>query len=91
MKANVWLCIFLTVCCAGGGSKANAGAASLQSERVQASSAEVLQLAEEVGRWLADNAIRGPQGISWPDDTLKPENVGYDLGSGVAGKAAPAA
>jgi hypothetical protein len=47
----------------------------------------VLQLAEGVGRWLADNAIRGPQGFSWPNDTLNPESVGYDLGSGVAGKA----
>jgi len=49
--------------------------------------ADVLDLAEEVGRWLAAAAIQGPQGISWPNDTLHPASVGYDLGSGVAGKA----
>jgi len=47
---------------------------------------DVLELAEDVGRWLEATSIRGPQGISWPNDALNPETVGYDLASGVAGK-----
>lgn len=47
---------------------------------------DILDLAEDVGRWLATTAIHGPNGISWPDDALNPETTGYDLASGVAGK-----
>ena len=50
------------------------------------SAERVLHLAEEVSGWLIKNAVRGPNGISWPDDALKPDVVGYDLASGVAGK-----
>ena len=52
----------------------------------QENAREVLQLAEDVGRWLAGNAIETGNGIAWPDNTLSPETTGYDLGSGVAGK-----
>jgi hypothetical protein len=48
--------------------------------------ARALRLAEDVGRWLSDNAVKRPDGIAWPDDALDPESLGYDLGSGVAGK-----
>jgi hypothetical protein len=48
--------------------------------------ADVLGLAEDVGKWLGTQAQRGPQGFSWPDDALNPETAGYDLASGVAGK-----
>ena len=48
--------------------------------------ADVLDLAEDVGRWLTATAISGPRGISWPDDALNSELVGYDLAAGVAGK-----
>ena len=51
----------------------------------QENAREVLQLAEDVGRWLAGNAIETGNGIAWPDNTLSPETTGYDLGSGVAG------
>ena len=50
------------------------------------SSHEALELAEDIGRWLATNAIQTDSGIAWPDNTLSPETIGYDLGSGVAGK-----
>jgi hypothetical protein len=45
-----------------------------------------LELAEEVGRWLADNTIQQPEGIAWPDDVLNSAAISYDLASGVAGK-----
>lgn len=48
--------------------------------------AQTLLLAEDVGRWLADHAVERPAGVAWPDDALNPGVVGYDLGSGVAGK-----
>jgi lantibiotic modifying enzyme len=47
---------------------------------------DVLGLAEDTGKWLAATATHGPDGISWPNDILNPETVGYDLASGVAGK-----
>jgi hypothetical protein len=47
---------------------------------------DVLDLAENAGKWLAATATRGPSGTSWPNDALNPEIVGYDLASGVAGK-----
>lgn len=47
---------------------------------------EVLELAEDVGRWLAVNAVKTPAGTAWPDDVLNPEAISYDLASGVAGK-----
>ena len=47
---------------------------------------EVLELAEDIGRWLANNAIQTETGTAWPDNTLSPETISYDLGSGVAGK-----
>ena len=49
---------------------------------------EVLDLAEDVGRWLSGIAVHGPSGVTWPDDALKPDVSGYDLASGVAGKVA---
>jgi len=45
-----------------------------------------LELAEQVGRWLADNTVPQPEGITWPDDVKNPEAISYDLASGVAGK-----
>jgi len=50
------------------------------------SSHEALELAEDIGRWLATNSIQTDSGIAWPDSTLSPETISYDLGSGVAGK-----
>ena len=50
------------------------------------SSHEALELAEDIGRWLATNSIQTDSGIAWPDNTLSPEKISYDLGSGVAGK-----
>jgi len=47
---------------------------------------DILDLAEDVGKWLATTSTHGPSGISWPDDALNPEAVGYDLASGVSGK-----
>ena len=73
--------ISLVVCCFGIVTNANASANPRQEN-----AHEVLQLAEDVGRWLADNAIETGNGIAWPDNTLSPETIGYDLGSGVAGK-----
>lgn len=57
-----------------------------ESQPEQVLATEALALAEDVGRWLATNATEQPIGISWPDDALNPEAVGYDLASGVAGK-----
>ncbi len=47
---------------------------------------EALELAEDIGRWLATNSIQTDSGIAWSDNTLSPETISYDLGSGVAGK-----
>jgi lantibiotic modifying enzyme len=49
-------------------------------------SQEALELAEDIGRWLANNQIHTDDGIAWPDNVLSPETVSYDLASGVAGK-----
>lgn len=47
---------------------------------------DVLLLAEEIGQWLADQRVPTSAGVAWPDDALNPDNTGYDLASGVAGK-----
>jgi len=47
---------------------------------------EVLELAEDIGRWLVGNAIQNDNGTVWPDNALSPDTIGYDLASGVAGK-----
>ena len=47
---------------------------------------EVLVLAEDTGRWIANTEIKSALGNIWPDDSLHPEVVGYDLASGVSGK-----
>jgi hypothetical protein len=47
---------------------------------------DALELAEQVGRWLAENTVQQPEGIAWPDDVQNPEAISYDLASGVAGK-----
>ena len=56
----------------------------VQQEKIVA--AEVLELAEDIGRWLANNEIHTGTGTAWPDNTLSPETISYDLASGVAGK-----
>lgn len=63
--------------------------ADLSNEKSSARSSateEVLRLAEDVGAWLTAVAIRGPNGVSWPDDALQPDVVSCDLAAGVAGK-----
>jgi lantibiotic modifying enzyme len=57
-----------------------------ESEQVGIVADEVLELAEDIGRWLASNAIQTETGTAWPDNTLSPETISYDLASGVAGK-----
>ncbi|MDA0679269.1 MAG: hypothetical protein O3A13_03220 [Proteobacteria bacterium] len=47
---------------------------------------ETLELAEQVGLWIANSSVRTAEGTVWPDDALNPEVVSYDLASGVAGK-----
>ena len=47
---------------------------------------EVLQLAEDAGRWVATTAVAEPGAGPWPDDALAPAEAGVDLASGVAGK-----
>lgn len=47
---------------------------------------EVLLLAEDIGRWISSTAVQHASGSAWPDDALAPENIGFDLASGVAGK-----
>ena len=75
-RANIFAAV-ATLCLVTGAAQAETAAA-----------ADVLRLAEDAGKWLAANSIHGPNGISWPDDALNPEVVGYDLASGVAGKVA---
>lgn len=57
-----------------------------QTKAKKVSAAEVLELAEDVGRWLAANSTKSDTGITWPDNALNPDAVGYDLASGVSGK-----
>lgn len=47
---------------------------------------EVIALAEDAGRWLLHQAIETPAGLTWPDDALNPDDRGYDLAAGDAGK-----
>jgi lantibiotic modifying enzyme len=47
---------------------------------------EVLQLAEDAGRWIATTAIAEPGAGPWPDDALAPATAGVDLANGVSGK-----
>jgi hypothetical protein len=61
-----------------------ANADAIDSEETLAD--EVLVLAEDVGRWLATNALVDENSVAWPDDVLNSEAVSYDLASGVAGK-----
>ena len=75
--------ILLVVSCFGIVTNANAKAIT---DTRQGNAHEALQLAEDIGRWLADNAIETGHGTAWPDNTLSPATIGYDLGSGVAGK-----
>jgi len=76
------LCIFLC----GVATQLYAESADEESPEQALVAADVLVLAEDVGKWLATTAIHGPNGISWPDDALNPDKVGYDLASGVSGK-----
>jgi lantibiotic modifying enzyme len=48
--------------------------------------AEVLQLAEDAGRWIAATAAADSGAGPWPDDALAPGKAGVDLAAGVAGK-----
>ncbi len=57
-----------------------------QSEQERVTAEKVLELAEDVGHWLASHATPTPAGITWPDNALEPETSSYDLASGVAGK-----
>ena len=48
----------------------------------------ILSLAEQVGLWLVSNANYDDEtdAVTWLDDVLNPETVGYDLAAGVSGK-----
>jgi lantibiotic modifying enzyme len=48
-------------------------------------SGRYLDAALEAGAWLSSNAIRGPEGLSWPSVPPDPKTVGLDLYSGVPG------
>jgi hypothetical protein len=80
-----FLIVLLVISCTGFAPVANAGTAELKKQE-SVSAEEVLQLAEDVGRWLASHATMTPAGTTWPDNVLDPTAVGYDLASGVAGK-----
>ena len=75
----------LIICWAGFGLAANAAPAELRKQE-SVSAEEVLELAEDVGRWLASHATTSPAGTTWPDNVLDQAAVSYDLASGVAGK-----
>lgn len=47
---------------------------------------QVLALAEDAGHWIIASGMETEFGRAWPDDALEAQIVGYDLGSGVAGK-----
>ena len=57
-----------------------------ENQQAEIVAGEVLELAEDIGRWLANNAIQTDAGTAWPDNVLSPETISYDLASGVAGK-----
>lgn len=46
---------------------------------------EVLDLAVDVGNWLAAQSQAQPLGAAWPADAHRSEAIAYDLGSGTAG------
>ena len=46
---------------------------------------EVLQLAEDAGRWIATTAMAEPGTGPWPDNALAPAKAGVDLATGVSG------
>jgi len=79
------LIVLLIICWAGFAPAANAGSAELTKQK-SINAETVLELAEDVGRWLASHATPTPAGITWPDNALEPETSSYDLASGVAGK-----
>jgi lantibiotic modifying enzyme len=84
-KHSVLLTVVLCICWTEVGLVANAGPAELKKQE-SVSAQEVLELAEDVGRWLANHATVTPAGTTWPDNVLDPTAVSYDLASGVAGK-----
>jgi lantibiotic modifying enzyme len=84
-RHSVLLIILLIIFWTGFGLVANAGPAELKKQE-SVSAVEVLELAEDVGRWLASHATTTPAGTTWPDNVLDPTAVGYDLASGIAGK-----
>ena len=84
-RQSALLIILLVICWAGFAPVATAASPELSnSEEISAD--EVLELAEDVGRWLASHATTTPAGTTWPDNALNPESASYDLASGVAGK-----
>ena len=76
---------FLAVCCTGLAYVAHAETGN-QGKPESVTAEEVLELAEDVGRWLTSNATIAAAGITWPDNALNPEAVSYDLATGVSGK-----
>jgi len=46
----------------------------------------VLALAEDAGRWIAQQSTEAGGERAWPDDAHAPDAVSLDLGTGVAGK-----
>lgn len=81
----VLLTVALFVCCVGLSPAAHTQPAE-EDMQEPVSAEEVLELAEDAGRWLASHATVTPVGTSWPDNVLNPTAVSYDLASGVAGK-----
>jgi hypothetical protein len=46
---------------------------------------EVLHLAEKTANWITSTSVKQTVGIAWPDNNLKPQKIGYDLGTGASG------
>ena len=46
---------------------------------------EVLQLAEDAGRWVYEQGQAQTVGMAWPADANKPEEIAFSLSSGTAG------
>ena len=84
-RQSALLIILLVICWGGFAPAAIAGSAEL-TKRESINAEAVLELAEDVGRWLASNATKTSAGITWPDNALNRESASYDLASGVAGK-----